>query len=819
MRLESPYINWHTNDGCLAHLRKFARTDIFQSVDKCQRVQEYEPPISIQMSEPNQKDQSITGVLERIIFFNEENAYCVAEVKVREGGPAVTVLGKLPGVQCGETLQLNGQWTRHASHGDQFKIGNFKSQLPASVHGIRKYLGSGLVHGIGKSYAKKIVDYFGADTLRIISEESARLHEIPGIGKTRAKSIKAAWDEQSAVRDVMMFLQTYGITPSQCVRLVKKYGAGAKRILQDQPYRLAEDIDRIGFKTADKIALNLGFPTNCKERIDAGILHTMKQLEDEGHTIGTEHMVLEQATKLLAVDPSLIQQRIKCLNSDQRLFSISAYDEKNEYLGPACQMPKTAAAEKQIADAIARIAQTKSLLPDINIEPAIAWAQSRAGFDFAAQQSEALRNVLSSKVSIITGGPGTGKTTILRAVVDIVKAKRARICLASPTGRAAQRLAEAAGAAACTIHRLLKYDGASRDFTYNAENPLPCDLLILDETSMLDTRLAASLFQAIPSSAHLLLVGDSDQLPSVGAGNILGDLMAAPPASVTRLETIFRQGSQSGIVSTAHGILAGESHPGSTYISLRDLEPNKDFSFIEADTPEQCLQAIRYLAKEYIPKAHKVDPIKDLQIMSPMHRGTGGISALNLEIQAALNPIEKAESRLRSDPDYSPSAQTHFNEKTRKPLPAQLAYGSNTFRIGDKVIQTRNNYDKNVFNGDTGIIRGIAPDSSGLTIEFSSEHIEYTKGELSEIQLAYCISIHKSQGSEYPIVVIPLLKQHFLLLQRNLVYTGITRARKKVYLVGSLTAYALAIKNNEQQVRRTHLRTRLRKAVAASAQS
>jgi len=760
-----------------------------------------------------QSDQTITGVLERIIFYNEENAYCVAEVKVAEGKLPVTVLGNLPGVQCGETLQLHGEWTRHASHGDQFKIANFKSQLPASIHGIRKYLGSGLIHGIGKSYAKKIVDYFGADTLKIISEESGRLHEVPGIGKTRAKSIKAAWDEQAAVRDVMMFLQTYGVTPSQCVRLVNKYGSGAKRILQDEPYRLAEDIERIGFKTADKLALNLGFPTNSKERVDAGILHTMHTLEDEGHTLGTEQMILEFATQLLGVDPTLIQQRIQALNESERLYSLQAYDEKNEYLGPACQLPNTAAAEKRIADAIARIATTASILPAIKIDAAIAWAQSRAGIAFASQQTEALRTVLGSKVSIITGGPGTGKTTILRAVVEIVSAKRARIMLASPTGRAAQRLAEASGAAASTIHRLLKYDGATRSFTHNAENPLPCDLLILDETSMLDTRLAANLFQAIPSGAHLLLVGDADQLPSVGAGNVLGDLMAAPPAAVTRLDTIFRQGKESGIVTTAHAILKGESHPGATFISLRDLDPSKDFSFIEAESPEQCLQAIRYLVKEHIPKAHKIDPIRDLQVMSPMHRGTGGITALNTELQQALSPLSVAESRLRSDPDYTPATQSHFREKTRKPLPAELAYGNNTFRIGDKVIQTRNNYDKNTFNGDTGIIRAIAADKSGITIEFSGERIEYSKGELSELQLAYCISIHKSQGSEYPVVVIPLLKQHFLLLQRNLVYTGITRARRKVYIVGSLDAYAMAIKNNEQQVRRTHLRTRLRKGM------
>ena len=755
-------------------------------------------------------DQTISGVLERIIYFNEENAYCVAEVQVPDSKRPVTILGALPGVQCGETLQLSGEWARHPKHGDQFKIAQFKSKLPASVHGIRKYLGSGLIHGIGKSYAKKIVDHFGADTLKIISEDSGRLHEIPGIGRQRAKSIKIAWDEQSTVRDVMMFLQTYGITPSQCVRLVKKYGSGAKRILQDEPYRLAEDIERIGFKTADKIALNLGFPTNSKERIDAGIMHTIRLLEDEGHTLGTETMILEQATQMLSLEPRLIQQRIRELDKGERLFSIQAYDQNQVALGPSFQLPSTAGAEQTIARAITRIAQTASILPPIKSEAAVEWAQSRAGFEFAELQIAALHHTLGAKVSVITGGPGTGKTTILRAVTDIILAKRARLCLASPTGRAAQRLAEASGTAASTIHRLLKYDAVTRSFTHNEENPLPCDFLILDETSMLDTRLAASLFQAIPSGAHLLLVGDADQLPSVGAGNVLGDLMAAPPAKVTRLDTIYRQGKESGIVTAAHAILKGETHPGMTIRSLRDLDPSKDFTFIEAEQPEQCVQAIKYLAKDYIPKAHDIDPIKDLQVMSPIHRGSGGIMILNAELQEVLNPKSKAESRLHSDPDYAPATQTHFREKTRKPLPVEIEYGSSTFRIGDKVIQIRNNYDKNVYNGDTGIIRAIAADRSGLTVEFD-EAIEYTKGELSEIQHAFAISIHKSQGSEYPIVIIPLLKQHFLLLQRNLVYTGITRARSKVYIVGSIDAYAMAIKNNEQQIRRTHLQTRLRK--------
>ena len=763
--------------------------------------------------------QTLTGVLERIIFFNEENAYCVAEVAVAEGKQPITVLGNLPGVQCGETLKLNGEWTRHASHGDQFKIGSFQSQLPASIHGIRKYLGSGMVHGIGKSYAKKIVDYFGADTLRIISEDSGRLHEVPGIGKTRAKSIKAAWESQVAVRDVMVFLQTYGVTPAQCVRLVKKYGSGAKRILQDEPYKLAEDIERIGFKTADKLALNLGFPTNSKERVDAGILHTMQTLEDAGHTIGTQQAILEHALNLLHVDSVLIQQRIGALLQQNKLYGVEAMTANQESLGPACQRPALAGAEKRIADALERIARADSAIPAIKIEAAIAWAQDKAGFTFAQQQEAALKQALQSKVAIITGGPGTGKTTILRAIVDIARAKRARIQLASPTGRAAQRLAEATGSSASTIHRLLKYDGATRKFVYDADNPLPCDLLIVDEASMLDSRLAANLFDAVPSAAHLLLVGDADQLPSVGPGNVLGDLMTAPPAQVTRLDTIFRQGETSGIISTAHAILKGESNPGKTHTSLRSLDTALDFTFIEADDAEQCAQAVSYLAREYLPKAHGIDPIKDVQVLSPMHRGVAGIAALNAALQEGLNDSARAQSRLRANPDYTPAKQTHFREKTRRALPAELAYGANTYRIGDKVIQTRNNYDKGIFNGDTGIIKSISPDRSGLTVEFAGESVEFTKGELGELQLAYAISIHKSQGSEYPIVIIPLLKQHYMMLQRNLVYTGITRARTKVYLVGSVDAYAMAVNNHTTEVRRTHLPTRLRQALDSEAKT
>ena len=761
--------------------------------------------------------QSFSAVLERILYYDEANGYCVAEVRTAEEAQAITIQGKLPGVQCGETLALKGSWTQHKKHGDQFKVSQFKSQLPASIHGIRNYLGSGLIPGIGPSYAKKIVDHFGTQTLDIIRQDSGRLGEVPGIGKNRAHSIKQAWEAQTAVRDVMIFLQTYGISPAQCLKLVNKYGTETKRIIQDQPYKIVGEIERIGFKAADKIALNLGFPSNSEARLQAGILHALTQLQSSGHTLGIESQLAAEAQTLLAVDAAMIQQALAQLQRQQILRAVQLQDPLSGCHERAYQLPIMAAAERQIAESIQALAQAPSALPPLQIEAAVDWAQKRAGFVFAAQQTAALKGALTSKISIITGGPGTGKTTLLRALVDILSAKKVKLCLASPTGRAAQRLADAAGTHASTIHRLLKYEGQSRKFVHNKHQPLHCELLILDEASMLDTQLAAQLLQAIPQTAHLVLVGDADQLPSVGAGNVLADLIQSAPAHLTRLDTIFRQGKQSEIVTTAHAILRGEQRPSRIYNSLRMLQKEDDLNFIQAESPEQSFQAIRYLVKEVIPKQQGFDPIRELQVMAPMHRGSAGIQALNGELQAVLNPIEKARARQRSTPDYRPSQQIHFKEQTQKQLPVELSYGSTVFRIGDKVIQMRNNYDKNIFNGDTGIISSIAADSSTLSIQFGQESIEYAKSELSDLQLAYCISIHKSQGSEYPVVIIPILKQHFLLLQRNLVYTGITRARKKVYLVGCLDAYAMAVKNNKQQVRQTYLCHQLKKLAGKTA--
>jgi exodeoxyribonuclease V alpha subunit len=754
-------------------------------------------------------EKTITGIVKRFLYFKEEVAYCVALVDVPDREDLVTVQGTLPRVQCGETLELFGHWIRHDRYGHQFKIARFNSKLPASVQGIRTYLGSGIFPGIGTATANKVVDHFGADTIRIISEEPGRLQEAPHIGKRSAELIATAWTAKFAVNDAMIFLHSCGVTLSQCVRIVEKYGGDAKRIVQDNPYRLVEDIKDISFKTADKIALKLRFPTNSKERIDAGVLHTMRKLEVDGHTLGTESMILEQATKLLSLEPTIIRQRIHALEEAECLYGIQAYDQNQESLGSAYQIPNTAKAERRIAEAIARIGQTASILRDIKIDAFVVKWEKVRGFKLGDQQITAVRNALAAKVSVITGGPGTGKTTILRVVVDFLNAMYADICLASPTGRAAKQLADATFAPASTIHRLLEYNHSRKKFSYNEHSHLNCDFLILDETSMLDTWLAADLFQAIPSGAHVLLVGDADQLPSVRAGSILGDIMAAPPAKVTRLDTIYRQGKESGIVTIAHSILRGETDPGETVRSHHDLDPSKDldFTFIEAEDPEYCVQVINYLAKEYIPKVHGIDPMKDLQVMSPMHNGKGGITHLNKELQEVLNPKAEAKSRLASSYGIEPIDIEPGNYE-----PAEIEYSDITYRHGDKVIQKSNDYDKLVFNGETGFIKAIAKDSSCLTIDFG-QVVEYAKDELSEVQHAYAISVHKSQGSEYPIVILLLIKQHSFMLQRNLLYTGISRAKCKVYVVGSRDAYAMAVENNKQQVRRTHLQTCLRKAI------
>ena len=721
----------------------------------------------------------LRGVLERIIYASEENHYCVGEFRVESrkgrggGGDMVTITGNLPGVQCGETLELVGIWTRHRVHGEQFKIRRYRSSLPASVYGIRKYLGSGLVRGIGKTYAEKIVDAFGADTLRMISEDSGRLREIPGIGDKRARAIKAAWDEQHALREVMMFLQTYGVGIAQCLKLVRNYGAAAGDVLRSDPYLIAREIHGIGFKTADRIALNLGFASDSPARLDAGVLFTMSELEGEGHTAIPKTVLIERATTLLDSEIETIAQRIEKLLGDEALRTPAGTDR--------VQLPGTEWAETAIAQSIARIRTATSTVPPIRVDAAVTWAQERAGFSFAPEQAEALRTALRSRLSILTGGPGTGKTTILRALVQILSAKHTRVLLGAPTGRAAQRMAESTGKDAQTLHRLLRFDPAQGRFTADQKQPLRCDFMIVDEASMLDTRLAAALFNALPPSANLLLVGDIHQLPSVGPGSVLEDLMRSETFTVTRLYEVFRQRRASRTLTAAYGILEGRTAPPGAVKDLAELNPGEDFHMILRSTPESCVETILELCRDWIPRHCGVDPVRETQVIAPMHKGVAGIANLNQQLQGIFN--------ARGQP---------------------LGTDGWPFRVGDKVIQMANDYERGIYNGDFGFVEEVDPENFTLTASFDGRAVAFERADLGGLQLAYAISVHKSQGSEFPVVVIPLLKQHFLLLQRNLLYTAITRGRRHVLLVGDPTAYAMAVNNRESLTRETDLERKVR---------
>lgn len=706
---------------------------------------------------------SIAGLVERVTFFNEENGFCILKVRVRGHADVVAVIGSAPAVSPGEWIDARGQWVQDREFGRQFKADILHVTPPGSPEGIERYLASGLVKGVGPTYARKLVARFGTGIFEVIENASARLQEIDGIGPKRRQRIKQAWNEQKAVRKIMVFLHGHGVSTARAVRIHKTYGDEAIEIVRADPYRLARDIRGIGFKTADQIAQRLGLSLDAPARIDAGLQHVLLQATDNGHCALPLDILRDDATRLLVVDSGLV------LGGIER--SLGARNLIRERIGETdlLFLPNLRHAEHSIAHRLLRSAQARPPYPDIDASSALAAVEARTGQSLAPSQREAVLAALRHRILVITGGPGVGKTTILRTLLALLTSRQVRCLLAAPTGRAARRMAEATGLPAQTIHRLLEVNPGTGGFLRKEDNQLATDLLVIDEASMVDVPLLHSVLRALPEPAALLLVGDVDQLPSVGPGSVLRDLIDSQSIPVVRLVEVFRQAAGSRIITNAHRINHGllpEPHSGT------DLT---DFYFIEREDPGAITSTLLEVVRNRIPTRFKLDPIRDVQILTPQNRGSLGVRELNHVLQEALNPpaegvpwIEKFGIRLRR---------------------------------GDKVLQTRNNYDKDVFNGDVGWITTLDELEQELTIDFDGRSVVYDFGELDEVVPAYAMTVHKSQGSEFPAIVIPLAVQQYILLQRNLLYTAITRGRKLVVVVGQARALRIAIQNDQREAR------------------
>ncbi|MFD5898100.1 ATP-dependent RecD-like DNA helicase [Streptomyces sp. NPDC060366] len=725
----------------------------------------------------------LEGVLERITYSNEENGYTVARVDTGRGADLLTVVGSLLGAQPGESLRMEGRWASHPQYGKQFTVENYTTVLPATIQGIRRYLGSGLIKGIGPRIAERIVEHFGVDTLEIIEKEPKRLVEVPGLGPKRTKLIGAAWEEQKAIKEVMIFLQGVGVSTSIAVRIYKKYGDASISVVKNEPYRLAADVWGIGFLTADRIAQAVGIPHDSPDRAKAGLQYALSQSTDQGHCFLPEEQLISDAVKLLQVDTGLV---IDCL------AELAAEEEgvvREKVPGPDGGEPVTAVylvpfhrAELSLSAQLLRLLRAADdrmpAFQDVDWEKALPWLASRTGAELAPEQEAAVRLALTRKVAVLTGGPGCGKSFTVRSIVELAKAKKAKVVLAAPTGRAAKRLAELTGAEASTVHRLLELKPGG-DAAYDRDRPLDADLVVVDEASMLDLLLANKLVKAVAPGAHLLLVGDVDQLPSVGAGEVLRDLLAdGGPVPQVRLTRIFRQAQQSGVVTNAHRINSGVQPITQ---GLSDF-----FLFVEDETEEAGKLTVDVAARR-IPATFGLDPRRDIQVLAPMHRGPAGAGTLNGLLQQAITPArpELPEKRL----------------------------GGRVFRVGDKVTQIRNNYDKGqngVFNGTVGVVTSLNLDDQCLTVRTDEdEEVPYDFDELDELAHAYAVTIHRSQGSEYPAVVIPVTTGAWMMLQRNLLYTAVTRAKKLVVLVGSRKAIGQAVRTVSAGRRCTALDHRL----------
>ena len=718
----------------------------------------------------------LQGQIERITYTNEENGFTIARVKVYGRGDLVTVVGNLMAPNPGEILKMRGEWANHPKYGEQFKIVQYKTAVPASVYGIQKYLGSGLIKGIGPVMAKRIVAKFGKDTLDIIENEIEKLAEVDGIGKKRIQMVKKAWEDQKEIREVMIFLQTHGVSSGYATKIFKQYGNRAIEVVKENPYRLATDIFGIGFVTADSIAEKLGFAKDSELRAEAGILYVLHQLADDGNVYYPYEPLIKKCEEILGVGREVIVSAFSTIAYDKRIVIEDLNDEIEEFRenNKAVYLAKFHVSETSIATRLKTLINAPKSIRKINSHKAIEWVQKQLAITLAKKQVEAIKCATENKVMVITGGPGTGKTTIINAILKIFSKLKVRIMLAAPTGRAAKRMSETTGHEAKTIHRMLEYSIKKGGFQKNDEYPLDCDLVIVDEASMIDTILMHHLLKAIPPKATFILVGDVNQLPSVGAGNVLRDIIASGAVPVVELNEIFRQAKESLIIVNAHKINHG------ILPSLKPSGPKDDFYFIEQEDPEEVLRIILELVKERVPRRFGFDPVDDIQVLTPMHRGTVGAGNLNAELQKALNPGQDGVIR-----------------------------GNRNFRINDKVMQVKNNYDKEVFNGDIGRITRIDPENQEVTISFDGRDVPYDFTDIDEIILAYAVSVHKSQGSEYPAVIIPILTQHYVLLQRNLIYTGVTRGRKLVVIAGTRKALAIGVKNDKTEKRYTYLRYRL----------
>ena len=717
--------------------------------------------------------QEISGTVENVTYHSDVTGYTVCSVVLasetvgkhgRFAKPeTATIVGNCAAIWVGEELRATGQWVNHSSHGRQFKADSITCIAPTSIEGIKRYLASGMIRGIGKVHADRIVAYFGERTLEIIDKESARLEEVEGIAAKRRKLIKDSWNEQRGTRDIMIFLQGHGIGTAQSAKIFRTYGHDAIAIVKQNPYRLCRDIWGIGFKTADTIASRVGVPRVSPVRARAGLIYTLQTQAEEGHCFCIEADLLLQANALLDISVDILAEALREEISTHALVKH----------GDRVYLNHLAHAEKRAAKKLRALLDTPANFPPIDVERALKWIDTRLTFKLADRQKEALSVALSSKVSIITGGPGVGKTTIIRALVDMFKVRKLNVRLAAPTGRASRRMSEATGADAQTLHRLLKYNPQFHRFEHNAENPLAGDVFILDEMSMVDIILADQFLDALPDSAHLVLVGDTDQLPSVGPGNVLRDLIASGAIPYCKLDTIFRQDKTGLIVRNAHHINRGE--PFETSASAES-----DFYFIETAEPETIIKRAVELMTQRIPNKFRMDPLTDVQVLTPMRKNLLGTENLNDVIQKALNP--EGPSLLR---------------------------GCTHYRRGDRVMQMRNNYDKEVFNGDIGFIKEVHEGDRMLVVMFDGRPVRYEQSELDELVLAYACSIHKSQGSEYAAVIVLMHTQHFKLLQRNLLYTAITRGKKLVLVVGSSRAVNIAIRANQVRERRTTLQSRI----------